>query len=91
MTCDCGAALTQCTSCAVADWQAAHPNCRECCPVPDRADPRNAELARLRELLNETSATLTLMADEDERGFGTTVARVSGLRRMADALSALSR
>lgn len=26
-TCDCGAALTVCVSCAVADYQAAHPDC----------------------------------------------------------------
>lgn len=30
--CDCGAALTSCASCAVADWQAAHPDCVTCCP-----------------------------------------------------------
>jgi hypothetical protein len=31
--CDCGSVSTQCSSCAVADWQAAHPECLTCCPV----------------------------------------------------------
>ena len=31
--CDCGAALTLCVSCAVAEWQAAHPECPACCPI----------------------------------------------------------
>jgi hypothetical protein len=30
--CDCGALAVQCASCAVADWQAAHPDCPTCCP-----------------------------------------------------------
>lgn len=30
--CDCGDVLTQCTSCAVGEWQAMHTDCRECCP-----------------------------------------------------------
>lgn len=31
--CDCGAELTQCRDCAVADWQAAHPDCPACMGV----------------------------------------------------------
>ena len=49
-TCDCGAALTQCAGCAVGDWQAAHPDCRECCPISGEAVP--PELG-LREALND--------------------------------------
>lgn len=30
--CICGEPLVQCTDCAVADWQAAHPDCQVCCP-----------------------------------------------------------
>jgi len=30
--CDCGAALTSCHDCAVGDYQAAHPACKDCCP-----------------------------------------------------------
>src|SRR5262245_21878646 len=30
-TCDCGAVLTQCTDCAISDYQAAHPDCPNCC------------------------------------------------------------
>lgn len=29
--CDCGEKLTLCADCAVADWQAAHPECASCC------------------------------------------------------------
>lgn len=31
--CDCGAKLTTCASCAVADYQAAHTDCATCCPA----------------------------------------------------------
>ena len=37
--CDCGAVLTQCTSCAVADYQAAHLECATCCPKPAEETP----------------------------------------------------
>lgn len=36
--CDCGAPATQCYSCAVGDWQAAHPHCSECCPIQARSE-----------------------------------------------------
>lgn len=35
--CDCGAELTMCSSCAVADYQAAHPDCRTCVPISGEA------------------------------------------------------
>lgn len=44
--CDCGAALTQCSDCAVGEWQALHPDCRECCPLPLRAEPKAESPAR---------------------------------------------
>lgn len=36
--CDCGAALTQCSDCAVADYQVAHPECRTCVPFNPQRD-----------------------------------------------------
>jgi hypothetical protein len=47
--CDCGSVLTQCSDCAVADWQAAHADCPTCCPTPadeGRAAARRAEIER---------------------------------------------
>jgi hypothetical protein len=38
-TCDCGAALTVCEDCAVADYQAGHPECAACCPPSPVAAP----------------------------------------------------
>lgn len=39
MRCDCGAVVRQCEDCAVADYQAAHTECRTCCPLPaERAE-----------------------------------------------------
>lgn len=35
--CDCGDKLTQCSGCAVAEWQALHTDCRECCPRSSEA------------------------------------------------------
>lgn len=49
--CDCGAALTQCSSCAVADWQAAHPDCLTCCPVRGHALTASDAPPVLRELI----------------------------------------
>jgi len=31
--CDCGAALKQCTDCAIGEWQMLHPDCLACCPL----------------------------------------------------------
>jgi len=31
--CDCGAPCTQCTDCAVAEYQAQQSTCKTCCPV----------------------------------------------------------
>jgi hypothetical protein len=51
--CDCGSPLTQCSSCAVADWQAAHPECETCCPVrgdaclPGTPSPSASDALRL--------------------------------------------
>jgi len=33
VTCDCGTPVTMCVDCAVADYQAAHTDCRTCCPT----------------------------------------------------------
>lgn len=38
--CDCGRELTQCSVCAVEEWQAAHPDCRTCCPAPAVDGPK---------------------------------------------------
>jgi hypothetical protein len=49
--CDCGAALTQCSDCAVGDYQAAHIDCRTCCPVPiERTEGRPPEEQELSEM-----------------------------------------
>ncbi len=34
-----GSGITQCYSCSVGDWQAAHPDCAACCPVQGAAAP----------------------------------------------------
>ena len=36
--CDCGAKLTSCHDCAVGDYQAAHPACKDCCPAQTHAE-----------------------------------------------------
>lgn len=50
--CDCGRPLTQCSSCAVEEWQMEHPDCRDCCPIVGAAvrpspSPDLEELKRL--------------------------------------------
>jgi len=43
--CDCGGAVTVCADCAVADYQAQHPDCTTCCPAPpedERVEPKEA-------------------------------------------------
>lgn len=52
--CDCGASVTSCYDCTISDYQAAHPECRACCPDPpaaphqDEPPQDNAELAAVR-------------------------------------------
>jgi hypothetical protein len=54
--CDCGAPLTQCSSCAVADYQAAHYDCTICCPPTVREDaaPRVEKCPHCHEGINST-------------------------------------
>lgn len=34
--CDCGAKLTQCTDCAIGEYQGLHPDCPQCCMTPEQ-------------------------------------------------------
>lgn len=71
--CECGAKLTQCTDCAVGDWQAAHPDCIHCAFPPPLAAPS------LRGLIEKWR---TLAAYSEVRGGMT-------LKECADELAAL--
>lgn len=50
-TCDCGETLTQCSSCAVSDWQAAHPDCPQCCVAP----PSGAQTAVIKSIWGQAA------------------------------------
>lgn len=48
--CGCGAKMTQCSGCAVADWQAAHHDCPQCCvplsTLAETPEPQPSEAER---------------------------------------------
>ncbi len=85
--CDCGAALTMCCDCAVADWQAAHPECPTCCPFDNRPlSERRSHEDQLRYALAESLkmqshyAALLNMHDGGKRiGFDTVEAWLARL------------
>ena len=51
--CDCGAKLTSCHDCAVGDYQAAHPACKDCCPPPAQTHAEKLALVALNQVSHD--------------------------------------